>query len=81
MFEAEAEGGGGEEEEAAESGDGGGEGGGDGGGFEAELMECAGGEAGPEDALHGVFEDVEDVGVAEEEGAGFLGSEFEVAAS
>lgn len=80
VLEAEAAEGGGQEEELAEAEDGGREGGRDGGGLEAELGGCPRGEAGPEDALHGVIEDVEGVGVAEEEAAGVVRGKAKVAA-
>lgn len=80
MFEAEAKGRRGKEKEAAEAEDGNGESRGKGVAFETELVESARGEAGVEDALDGVFEDVEDVRVAEKEGRGFLWGEAEEAA-
>lgn len=80
VLEAQPAGRGGEEQELLEAGDGIGDHGGDGGGFLADLGEGAGGEAGPEEALDGVVEDVEGVGVLEEEGAGLVGAEGEVAA-
>lgn len=55
------------------------EGGEEGFGFLSDLGVGPGGEAGPEEALDRVEEDVEGVGVAEEEGSGLVGEEEEVA--
>lgn len=80
VLEPEAAARGGEEEKLAEAENGGRKCGNESGGLGSELGDGAGSEARPEDALDGVLEDMEDVGVAEEEGAGFVGGEGGVAA-
>lgn len=79
VFEAEAVVRGREEEELADADDGGGQRGGDGVGLEAERRGGARGEAGVEDAVDGVEEEVERVRVAQEETAGVEGREAELA--